>query len=265
MAHFEVLKLAQLLANALLSCGARDLSILEIGSLQVGHPKTTIRDILFDAGIVDTYTGCDLKDGPGVDIVESGHLLAHPDNSFDIIVCSEVLEHNPYWLQTLTNMRRMLKAGGLVLVTCASDGRLEHGTSRTSPTDSPGSSSLGWNYYRNLSERDILPILHPDSGAYFISIYNPAACDYYFLGSLDPAVHPTVKSSEIVALMQSSIDLVLRGDPLVHPLKRVAILVAYFPVRIILKMFPSSLGQSLSVVYSRLFLVTIRGAFNSNR
>jgi hypothetical protein len=37
-------------------------------------------------------------------------------------------------------------------MTCATTGRAEHGTKRTTPADAP---LLEWDYYRNLTEGDI--------------------------------------------------------------------------------------------------------------
>jgi len=41
-----------------------------------------------------------------------------------------------------------------VLFTCASTGYREHGTKRSSPESSPLTIEIGWDYYRNLTERD---------------------------------------------------------------------------------------------------------------
>jgi hypothetical protein len=43
-------------------------------------------------------------------------------------------------------------SGNLVVFTCATEGRPEHGTTRTTPADSPF--TLEWDYYRNLTEQD---------------------------------------------------------------------------------------------------------------
>ena len=47
-----------------------------------------------------------------------------------------------------------MKSGGLFLFTCATTGRPEHGTKRTSPSDSPFTSKAeDWeDYYMNLTE-----------------------------------------------------------------------------------------------------------------
>jgi hypothetical protein len=48
-------------------------------------------------------------------------------------------------------MHRVVKKGGLVVMSCATTGRAEHGTKRTSPEDAP---LVEWDYYKNLTEAD---------------------------------------------------------------------------------------------------------------
>jgi len=133
---------------------------LEVGSLDLNG---TVRSY-FDGG---AYTGLDVAAGPGVDVVAQGQDYDAPDGSFDTVISCEVMEHNPYWKETLANMIRVCRPGGLVLMTCASTGRKEHGTTRTSKGDSPLTVDMGWEYYRNLAAKDFrraLPVrtlLHP--------------------------------------------------------------------------------------------------------
>jgi 2-polyprenyl-3-methyl-5-hydroxy-6-metoxy-1,4-benzoquinol methylase len=56
---------------------------------------------------------------------------------FDVVISCEVMEHNPFWVATLTNMIRLLKPGGLLVMSCATIGRKEHGTARSLPGASP--------------------------------------------------------------------------------------------------------------------------------
>lgn len=121
--------------------------VLEIGSLDVNGE---IRNFFSDC----TYIGLDVGPGRGVDIVCEGQKYAAPANSFDHVISCEAMEHNPYWLETFQNMVRLCKPGGLVLMTCATTGRPEHGTSRTAPNASPLTVGLAWNYYRNLTKSD---------------------------------------------------------------------------------------------------------------
>lgn len=105
-------------------------NILEVGSYNV---IGSIRDYFKGS----TYVGVDLYEGPGVDLISDGKSINLPDSSQDITVSCESFEHNPFWLETFENMYRIIKSGGFVIFTCATRGRAEHGTSRTSPGASP--------------------------------------------------------------------------------------------------------------------------------
>lgn len=123
--------------------------VLEVGSLDING---TVRDFFTDCD----YIGVDLDEGPGVDVVAQGQELDYPDQFFDTVVSAECFEHNPYWLETFQNMYRM--CNGLVVFTCATEGRREHGTTRTTPSDSPF--TLNWDYYKNLTEDDFADSLN---------------------------------------------------------------------------------------------------------
>lgn len=121
--------------------------VLEVGSLNLNG---SIRN-LFDNC---EYIGCDLAEGKDVDIAIQGQMLDFPSNHFDVVISTECFEHNPYWIETLSNMLRMLKSDGMIVLSCASAGTGEHGTARTSPGNSPFTSSKGWKYYKNLTIKD---------------------------------------------------------------------------------------------------------------
>lgn len=123
--------------------------ILEIGSLNING---TIRTFFNNC----EYIGLDVGEGKGVDIVCEGQKYDAPSESFDTVISCECFEHNPYWLETFNNMTRLCKPGGLVIMTCATTGRKEHGTSRTSPKDSPLTINKGWDYYKNLTKSDFI-------------------------------------------------------------------------------------------------------------
>jgi len=122
-----------------------DVSVIEIGSLDING---SVRD-LFTAS---RYVGVDLGEGKGVDLVAEGQDVDFPDASFDVAVSAECFEHNPYWAESFENMHRM--ASKAVIFTCASYGRPEHGTTRTTPEDAP--LALHWDYYRNLGMADFM-------------------------------------------------------------------------------------------------------------
>lgn len=121
--------------------------VLEVGSLDING---TVRDFFSNCN----YTGLDVSLGKGVDIVCEGQNYNAPDQTYDVVCSAECFEHNPYWLETFQNMIRLCKSEGLIFFTCATDGRPEHGTSRTRPEDSPLTIGMGWDYYRNLNEND---------------------------------------------------------------------------------------------------------------
>jgi len=130
------------------------LSVLEVGSYDVnGSIKGDVRNSPLGPQLAE-YIGVDLVEGPGVDLVASGSDLKFEDARFDLVMSLECFEHNPQWRETLENMVRMLKPGGLCIITCASLGRPEHGTTRMDPSNSPGTQEIGWDYYQNLSLSD---------------------------------------------------------------------------------------------------------------
>jgi len=123
--------------------------VLEIGSLDING---SVREFFSNCN----YTGIDVDEGKSVDIVCEGQKYDAPDNSFDTVISCEVMEHNPYWAETFQNMIRVCKEGGLVVMTCATIGRPEHGTTRTSPHDSPLTVGIGWDYYKNLTQNHFI-------------------------------------------------------------------------------------------------------------
>lgn len=150
--------------------------VLEIGSLDINGSVRQHFEMC-------DHIGIDVAPGPGVDIVCQGQEFAAPDSSFDVVISCEVMEHNPYWKETFQNMIRLCKPGGLVLMTCATVGRPEHGTTRTSTNDSPLTIAIGWDYYRNLTSSDfkkLIPIRNWFSVHMFCSSYS--FWDLYFVG-----------------------------------------------------------------------------------
>lgn len=93
--------------------------VLDIGSLDInGGLRPLFRD-------VDHYHGIDLVDGPGVDEVADAATW-RPPATYDIVVSAEVLEHAPSWADILGTMWSAVGAGGLLLMTCATEGRAPH-------------------------------------------------------------------------------------------------------------------------------------------
>jgi hypothetical protein len=131
-----------------------NVKVLDIGSLDVnGSNRNLFRS--------SEYTGLDVAPGKNVDVVDSGHTYGGPDKYYDTIVSTEVFEHDMHYQNTVQNVIRMLKPGGLFVFTCASTGRPEHGTRRQSVEDAPLLSQVSedWaDYYQNLTEMDFTSI-----------------------------------------------------------------------------------------------------------
>lgn len=129
------------------------------------------------------YVGIDLAPGRAVDVVASGHDFGR-DESFAAVVTTECLEHDPGWRTTLGNIERVLRPGGVLILTCATTGRHEHGTTRTSPAMSPSTN----DHYLNLTAADIvgaLPSLRVDLVATCWSSF-----DLYVVARKPPAPPP---------------------------------------------------------------------------
>lgn len=152
--------------------------VLDIGSLDVNGNNQYLFE---DSG----YIGVDLLPGRNVDLASMGHELQFPDASFDVIISTECFEHDMHYAKTLRNIYRMLKPGGLFLFSCATTGRPEHGTRRTTPQDAPLTHHLGeWgDYYKNLEEGDVREVLDVDAlfSAYEFSTQHQTH-DLYFWG-----------------------------------------------------------------------------------
>lgn len=136
--------------------------VLDIGSLDINGNN----QYLFDEC---NYLGIDLLPGKNVDIASKGHEINLPDACIDTIISTECFEHDSCYHDTILNIVRMLKPGGLFIFSCATTGRLEHGTRRTTPQDAPFTQHFGdWgDYYKNLEEADIRQVFDVDE--YFLT------------------------------------------------------------------------------------------------
>lgn len=132
------------------------------------------------------YDGNDVINAKNVTIVSKTKDLPFEDGTFDTIVSTECFEHDPEYKESFEKIYKMLKPNGLFCFTCASTGRHEHGTRRTSPQDSYG--TLGSidnmvDYYKNLTESDLNNVLPLNSlFSAWDTYYNAESCDLYFVG-----------------------------------------------------------------------------------
>ena len=123
--------------------------VLEIGSRSVTN-QPSIRQLFNNCD----YTGVDISDGLNVDVVSKGHEFKS-NQLFDIVISCECFEHDPFWVLTIQNMIDHLKWNGMLIFTCASTNRSEHGTRRTTKSDAPLLDGDWADYYKNLDETDI--------------------------------------------------------------------------------------------------------------
>lgn len=63
------------------------------------------------------HVGVDVVPGPKVDVVIDGVHLPFPDQSFDAILCTQVMEHAAYAEEVRDEMVRCLRPGGTIIIT----------------------------------------------------------------------------------------------------------------------------------------------------
>lgn len=152
--------------------------VLDVGSLDINGCNRS----LFEES---EYTGLDIGEGKNVDVVCIGHEFNAPDNTYDTIISTECFEHDMYYDKTIKNIIRMLKPDGLFLFTCATTGRVEHGTQKSETGSAPLLQNYdNWsNYYKNLTQEDIEKILDlKEIFSEFEFQVNTVSCDLYFYG-----------------------------------------------------------------------------------
>jgi SAM-dependent methyltransferase len=90
---------------------------LDVGSYSVNG---NVRNLFSD------YTGLDMREGPNVDIVASSHAMPLSDKIFDAVVCLEMLEHDDNPFQSVSEMVRVLKPSGTLVLTACGIGFPRH-------------------------------------------------------------------------------------------------------------------------------------------
>jgi outer membrane protein assembly factor BamD (BamD/ComL family) len=152
-------------------------SVLDIGSYDVNG---CLRGLISSPN----YVGLDLMAGPNVDAVASGADYTS-SSKFELTLSCECFEHNPHYMETFENMVRLTKPGGLVVFTCATTGREEHGTARTTPYSSIASNETYGNYYKNLTKSDFAADYLQAHFSEWLFFTNHFSSDLYFIGHRD--------------------------------------------------------------------------------
>ncbi len=128
------------------------------------------------ASFID-WTAADIEPGPGIDWAfdaTSSPALLPSDRleSFDVVLCTEVLEHVKFWYNIIWTAHVLLKPGGFLLLSCASTGRRPHGArGELSP-------ALG-EWYRNVYAHDLAESLQGAGFDEYTVKYNPRPGDAY--------------------------------------------------------------------------------------
>jgi SAM-dependent methyltransferase len=92
--------------------------VYEFGALQVtGAPEENLRGIFrgFE------YTGADMREGDGVDIVLDLHDIKLPDGTASTIVCMDTLEHVEFPRKAMDEMWRVLGPNGVAIISSVFD------------------------------------------------------------------------------------------------------------------------------------------------
>jgi SAM-dependent methyltransferase len=142
------------------------------------------------------YNGNDVIEATNVTIVSKTSQLPFANDSFDTIISTECFEHDPDYKQSFLKIYDMLKPNGLFAFTCASTGRPEHGTRRTSPGCSYG--TIGkkedmMDYYLNLTIDHLNNVLPLDTSFSCWDAYeNEHSHDLYFVGIKTAPEEPSI-------------------------------------------------------------------------
>ena len=120
--------------------------VLEVGSRSVNG---SVRPLFEEC----EYLGIDAVAGELVDVVVPAHAF-RDERGFDVVICCEVFEHDPWFSESVAMIASHLLPGGLFLGTCAGPERAEHGTRASS---GPGAVfGPDADHYRNITTGDLL-------------------------------------------------------------------------------------------------------------
>lgn len=100
------------------------LKVLEVGSLDVNG---SLRDYVTSFRPA-SYLGIDLVPGKGVDYLCPAELIveAFGTEVFELVICTEMLEHAKDWRLVIKNLKLVCSIGGKILLTTRSKGFPKH-------------------------------------------------------------------------------------------------------------------------------------------
>lgn len=121
-----------------------DKKVIDFGSLDINGNNR----MHFSGG---SYLGVDIGAGNNVDVICKASKFKS-DEEFNVVISTEMLEHDAEYVASLRNMYAVCKDGGLIVLTAAGEGRPEHGTMRS---DGGYSSPFTTDYYKNITEKEL--------------------------------------------------------------------------------------------------------------
>lgn len=153
-------------------------NVIDVGSMDMVNLDKQWRGNIRGLFFRSHYVGIDLMEGNNVDVIGRAHeiiptlipKLHSKDNGvwsesrgrlehrWDVMASTEALEHDRTYSLTLVKMYEYLRRGGLMFITCAGEGRREHGTDRHDPECSPATT----DYYKNVTMTMFSSVLPPD-------------------------------------------------------------------------------------------------------
>lgn len=95
------------------------------------------------------YLILDQVPGPDVDIVADATCWTPQGPLFDIVICTEVLEHVQSWIKVLVTTHIALRRGGRLILTCGGPGRRPHPATSEDMDPPPN------EFYGNVPHQDL--------------------------------------------------------------------------------------------------------------
>lgn len=166
--------------------------VLECGSYIInGSPRGMFAD--------GEYTGIDWRAGPGVDVVSMVHEF-ESDKPFDVVLSTEMLEHDPHWQASVRAMVRQVGPGGALILTWASPKRRDHEID-CAPQD---------GYYAGIDVGDVLAIVNEAPGWWKIEASIVASGEDCQLVAMKPAVSVVIGTVGQPALVHCAVQEIRR-------------------------------------------------------